>query len=61
MAISKQFEVHHSTVWVHHSTVWKIIHKCKTFKAVANLPRIGHPSKFTPGSDHSMLREIAKK
>ncbi|XP_053577468.1 uncharacterized protein LOC128666737 isoform X3 [Bombina bombina] len=53
-AISKQFKVHHSTVR-------KIIYKWKTFKTVANLPRSGRPSKFTPRSDRAMLREIAKK
>ena len=52
-AISKQFKVHHSTLR-------KIIHKWETFKTVANLPRSGRPSNFTPRSDHAMLREIAK-
>jgi len=52
MAISKQFEVHQYTVR-------NIIHKWKTFKTVANLPRRGHPSKFTPRSDRVMVREIA--
>uniref|UniRef100_A0A3Q2ZGL4 Tc1-like transposase DDE domain-containing protein n=1 Tax=Kryptolebias marmoratus TaxID=37003 RepID=A0A3Q2ZGL4_KRYMA len=32
-------------------------HKWETFKMAANLPRIGHPSKFTPRSDCAMLRE----
>ena len=40
---------------VHHSTVRKIIHKWKTFKTVANLPR-----KFTPWSDCSMFRDTVK-
>ena len=39
----------------------KIIHKWKTFKTVANLPRSGYPSKFIPRSDHAIVREIAKK
>nr|XP_028576306.1 zinc finger protein 577-like isoform X2 [Podarcis muralis] len=52
-AISKQFKVHHSTIR-------KIIQKWKTFQTVANLPRSGRPSKFTPRSDRAMLREIAK-
>ncbi|KAM3912509.1 uncharacterized protein RB166_019314 isoform 2-T2 [Leptodactylus fuscus] len=52
-AISKQFEVHHSTVR-------KIIHKWKTFKTVGNLPRSGRPSKFTPSLDRAMFREIVK-
>ena len=51
-AISKQFNVHHSTMR-------KIIHKWKTFKTVASLPRSGGPSKFNPKSDHVMLRESA--
>jgi len=48
-AISKQFEVHPSTV-----------RKWKTFKTVANLPRSGRPSKFTPRSNCAMLKEITK-
>lgn len=28
---------------------------------VANLPRSGSPKKFTPRSDHTLLREIVKK
>ncbi|MEE6522209.1 hypothetical protein FKM82_020645 [Ascaphus truei] len=43
-AISKQFKVHHSTGR-------KIIQKWKTFKTVANLPRCGRPSKFSPRSE----------
>uniref|UniRef100_A0A3B3SNV6 Sleeping Beauty transposase HTH domain-containing protein n=1 Tax=Paramormyrops kingsleyae TaxID=1676925 RepID=A0A3B3SNV6_9TELE len=50
-AISKQFEVYHSTVR-------KIIHKWKTFKTVANLPRSGHPSKFTPRSDGRIAKNL---
>ena len=45
---------------VHHSTVRKIIHKWKTFNTIGNLPRSGHPSKFTPRLDFAMLREIVK-
>jgi len=37
--------------------VRKIIHKWKTFKAVANL---GRPSKFNPRSDCAMLRETVE-
>ncbi|MEQ2212356.1 hypothetical protein XENOCAPTIV_029683 [Xenoophorus captivus] len=29
------------------------------FKTVANVPRIGPPSRFTPSSDHAMLRKTA--
>lgn len=43
-AISRQFEVHHSTVR-------NTIHKWKAFKAVASLPRSRLLSKFTPRSD----------
>jgi len=42
-SISKQFEVYHSTV--------KFIHKWKTFKTFANLPKNGRLENFTPGSD----------
>lgn len=34
-----------------------IIRKWKTFKAVANFPRSGNPSKFLPRSDHALLRK----
>uniref|UniRef100_A0A3Q4I1B2 Uncharacterized protein n=1 Tax=Neolamprologus brichardi TaxID=32507 RepID=A0A3Q4I1B2_NEOBR len=47
-AISRQFEVHHSTVK-------KIIHMWKTFKTAANIPSIGHTSKFSPRSDRAIL------
>ena len=33
-----------------HPTVRKIIHKWKTFKTVANLPKSGRPNIFTPRS-----------
>jgi len=51
--ISKEFRLHHSTVR-------KIIHKWKTFNAVANLPWSGRSSKFATRSDCVMLRETAK-
>jgi len=41
---------------VHHSTARNII----TFKPVPNLHSFGRPSKFTPWSDRTMLRETAK-
>lgn len=47
--ISKQFEVHRSTLR-------KIIHEWKTFKA--SFPKSGHSRKFT---SRSVLRETAKK
>uniref|UniRef100_A0AAX7TN30 Sleeping Beauty transposase HTH domain-containing protein n=1 Tax=Astatotilapia calliptera TaxID=8154 RepID=A0AAX7TN30_ASTCA len=52
-AISKQFEVHHTTVG-------KIIHKWKIFKTAASLPGNGHPSKFNPRTDRAVSRETAK-
>ena len=52
-AISKPFNLHRTTLR-------KIIHKWKTFKIFASLPRSGRPSKFTPRSDHAMIREITK-
>lgn len=46
--------------WIH-SAVRRIGFKWKTFKTVANLARTGHPNKFSPSSDHLMLRDHAKK
>ncbi len=52
MAISKQFEVHHSTER-------KFIHKWYTFKTDTNSPRSGRLSKFTLRSDCVTFREMA--
>lgn len=51
--ISKEFEISHSTVR-------KIVYKWGTFKTTANMPRAGHPSKFTPRADHKLLKEVSK-
>lgn len=37
-AVSKLFEIHHSTV--------RTVYKWKAFKTVDNLPRSWHPSEF---------------
>ena len=39
---------HFWRIQAHHSTVRKIIHKLKTFKTFANLPRSRFSSEFTP-------------
>lgn len=52
-AISKQFEVHHSTAR-------RTVQKWKTVKGVTSLPRSGCPSQFRPWSEHVMFRETAK-
>jgi len=52
-AISKLFGVHHSIER-------KINHKWKSFKTAVNLLRSGHHNRFTPRSDHAILRETAK-
>ena len=46
---------------VHHSTERKIIHKWKTLKTVANVPRSGRPSKFTSRSDRCNAQRNCKK
>ncbi len=51
--VSKDFEISHSTVR-------KIVFKWRTFKTTADMPRSGHPSKFTPRADCKMLKEVSK-
>ncbi len=51
MVISKQDEVHHSTV--------RKIFQVEGIKTDPNPPKSGRPSKFTPRSDCVTLREIA--
>lgn len=43
-----------------HSTLRKIIYRGKAFRTTANMPRSGHPSKFTPRADRKMLKEFSK-
>jgi len=56
----KGYKVISKLFGVHHSTTRKIIHKLRTFKTAVNLPRNGRPSKFTPRSEHVILRELQK-
>jgi len=45
---------------IHRSTERKIIHKWKAFNTALNLLRSGRPSKFTPRSDCTALKENYK-
>lgn len=45
---------------INHFTVWKIIYKWRKAQTIANMPRPGCPSKFSPRAEHKMLKDDSK-